>query len=67
MRVRHDNPNIVFRLMGSQIYNLANIGATDKELRRLFRKGPDATLMDVARIEAAHTHYDHSDERGDDA
>ena len=67
MIVRHDNPNIVFRLMGSQIYNLANIGATENELRRLFRKGADVTIRDISEIECAHTHYDRSDERGDDA
>lgn len=55
---RYDNPNVAYSLMGQFIQHLANMGATDKELRKLFKKGSNATLLDIATIEVAHTHYE---------
>lgn len=55
--ITHDKPNTTYRLLGETIYKLADIGATDKELQVLFIKGARATLSDIAKIEARHTHY----------
>lgn len=57
MDTYHDRPNIVYRNIGECIYKLASIGATDKELKALFAKGKKITLLDIADIEVAHTHY----------
>lgn len=57
MRTEHDRPNLVYVHMGDWVRYLAQIGASDKELRKLFKKGGDATLTDVATIEAEHTRY----------
>ena len=57
MIVEHDRPNTVYQLMGQQVYRLASMGATEKELAKLFKKGGNASLMDLARIEHDHTHY----------
>lgn len=55
--ITHDKPNTTYRLLGETIYKLANMGATDKELKVLFIKGAKATIFDIAKIEARHTHY----------
>lgn len=55
--ITHDKPNTTYRLLGETIYKLANMGATDKELKILFIKGERATLFDIAKIEAKHTHW----------
>lgn len=55
--IKYDKPNVPYRLLGSYIAKLADIGATDKELKKLFRKGGNATLLDIAKIECAHEHY----------
>ena len=55
MRVEHDAPNYVYVHMGDWMRYLAQMGATDKELRRMFKKGGDASLTDIAAIECAHT------------
>lgn len=55
MRTEHDAPNYVYVHMGDWMRYLAQIGATDKELKRLFKKGADASLMDLSVIEQAHT------------
>lgn len=53
----YDKPNVVYRMVGKYIAMFADIGATDKELKQLFKKGPDTTLLDLAKLEEAHTHY----------
>ena len=57
-----DKPNLVYRLLGGYIYKLADIGATDEELKLLFSKGESATLEDIAQIEAVHTHFKQVDQ-----
>ena len=57
MKIEYDHPNLTYELVGNYIYQLANIGATDKELKKLFSKGGDATLKDIAKIRCKHTHY----------
>lgn len=62
MSIRYDTPNVPYRLLGTYIARLADIGATDKELKQLFKKGGNATLLDIAKIECAHTHQVADDE-----
>ena len=50
----HDKPNLLYELIGQQIYRLATLGATDEELHIFLAKGGDVTLKDVANIEAKH-------------
>lgn len=57
MKVRYDTPNVLYTLIGRHLTALAEMGATDKELKQFFKKGGNATLMDFAKIECAHTHY----------
>lgn len=57
MKIRYDNPNVLYRLIGRHVTTLAEMGATDNELKQFFKKGGDATFMDFAKIECAHTHY----------
>lgn len=56
-RVEHDRPNVAYVHMGEFISMLAGMGASKSELNRLFAKGENATLLDIARIEARHTRY----------
>ena len=58
MKVRHDEPNVLMSLMTVQLNRLASMGATDKELNRIWKKGGDATLMDIAEVECRHTRYE---------
>ena len=53
----HDLPNVEYQLMGKYIYNLASIGATEEELKKLFLKGGKASLKDIAKIECKHTRW----------
>ena len=62
MRVEHDAPNYVYVHMGDWMRYLAHMGATDKELKRMFKKGGNASLTDIATIEHAHTRLVKEDE-----
>lgn len=57
MQVSHDLPNEVYRILANQIYILADHGATEEELQKLFSKGGRVTLKDIAKIDAKHTRY----------
>ena len=50
----HDKPNLLYELIGQQIYRLATLGATDEELHIFLAKGGNVTLKDVATVEAKH-------------
>ena len=54
--VEHDKPNLLYELIGQQIYKLASLGATDEELHIFLAKGGEVTLEDVAAVEAKHLH-----------
>lgn len=58
MKTKHDEPNVLMSLMTVQLNRLASMGATDKELNRIWKKGGDATLMDIAAVECRHTRYE---------
>ena len=50
----HDKPNLLYELIGQQIYRLATLGATDEELHIFLAKGGEVSLHDIAVIEAKH-------------
>ena len=50
----HDKPNLLYELIGQQIYKLATLGATDEELHIFLAKGGEVSLHDIAVIEAKH-------------
>ena len=50
----HDKPNLLYMLIGQQVYKLASLGATDEELHIFLAKGGEVTLQDVAMVEAKH-------------
>lgn len=58
MKTKHDEPNVLMALMTVQLNRLASMGATNKELNRIWKKGGDATLLDIAEVECRHTRYE---------
>lgn len=44
-------PNREYRLMGEIISRLASMGATEKELKRVFKKGGNLSILDIAKAE----------------
>ena len=43
--------NHEYKLLGAIISHLASIGATNKEIKKVFKKGPSLSILDICEAE----------------